>query len=41
MEIYDYVEKDKLIGETNSDLLYLVIKKDNNYLKYEDYQAGL
>lgn len=41
VKLYDYVEKDKLIGETNSDLLYLVIKKDNNYLKYEDYQAGL
>ena len=41
VKLYDYVEKDKLIGETNSDLLYLVIKKDNNFLKYEDYQAGL
>ena len=41
VKLYDYVEKDKLIGETNNDLLYLVIKKDNNYLKYEDYQAGL
>lgn len=41
VKLYDYVEKDKLIGQTNSDLLYLVIKKDNNFLKYEDYQAGL
>lgn len=41
VKLYDYIEKDKLIGETNSDLLYLVIKKDNNFLKYEDYQAGL
>lgn len=41
VKLYDYVEKDKLIGETNSDLLYLVIKKDNNFLKYEDYQTGL
>lgn len=41
VKLYDYIEKDKLIGETNSDLLYLVIKKDNNFLKYEDYQTGL
>ena len=41
VKLYDYVEKDKLIGETNSDLLYLDIKKDNNFLKYEDYQTGL
>lgn len=38
VKLYDYVEKDKLIGEVNSDKLYLVIKKDNNFIKYEDYQ---
>lgn len=38
VKLYDYVEKDKLIGEVNGDKLYLVIKKDNNFIKYEDYQ---
>ncbi len=39
VKLYDYVEKDKLIGETKDDKLYLVIKKDNEYIKYEDYQV--
>lgn len=38
VKLYDYVEKDKLIGEVNGDKLYLVIKKDNNFIKYENYQ---
>lgn len=41
VKLYDYVEKDKLIGETKDDKLYLVIKKDNEYIKYEDYQVWL
>lgn len=39
VKLYDYLEKDKLIGETLDDTLYLVIKKDNEYIKYEDYQV--
>ena len=35
------LKKDKLIGEVNGDKLYLVIKKDNNFIKYEDYQIWL
>ena len=36
--LYDYIEKDTLIGQTKDDYLYLLIKKDNSYIKYEDYQ---
>ena len=39
VKLYDYVEKNKLIGETKDDKLYLVIKKNNEFIKYEDYQA--
>ena len=36
--LYDYVEKGSVIGNTIDDKLYLVISKDKNYIKYEDYQ---
>ena len=39
VKLYDYVEKNTIIGETIDDKLYLVIKKDNDYIKYEDYQS--
>ena len=35
--LYDYLEKDTLIGETQNDYLYLVLEKDKNYLSYEEY----
>lgn len=38
VKLYDYLEKDTTIGETKDETLYLLINKDNNYLKYEDYQ---
>ena len=37
-KLYDYIEKNNVIGETIDDKLYLVIKKDNQIIKYEDYQ---
>ena len=39
INLYDYVEAGTVIGETNGDVLYLVIKKDNEFIKYEDYQS--
>ncbi len=39
VKLYDYVEKGTTLGETKDDTLYLVIKKDNEYLKYETYQS--
>lgn len=38
VKLYDYVEKNSVLGQTQDDKLYLVLKKDNDYLKYEDYK---
>lgn len=38
VKLYDYVEKNSVLGQTLDDKLYLVLKKDNDYLKYEDYK---
>ncbi len=37
LKLYDYVEKGSLIGESLSDNIYLVYKKDGKVLNYEDY----
>ena len=39
VSLYDYLESDTIIGSTIDEHLYLVIKKDNEYIKYEDYQS--
>ena len=39
VNLYDYIEAGTVIGETIDDSLYLVIKKDNEFIKYEDYQS--
>lgn len=36
INLYDYIEKDTLIGETKNDYLYLVFQKDGKYLNYEE-----
>lgn len=36
VNLYDYVEKGTLLGEVNSNNLYLVFKKDGNVLDYEN-----
>lgn len=37
LKLYDYIEKGKLLGEVNTDKLYLVFYKDGAYLNYKDY----
>lgn len=37
LSMYDYVEKGELIGEANSNYIYLVLEKDGKYLDYKDY----
>ena len=37
LNLYDYVKKDSLIGEIESNSLYLTIMKDNEYISYEEY----
>lgn len=36
VNLYDYIEKDSLIGDSINDYIYLVLQKDGNYLNYED-----
>ena len=35
--LYDYLEKDTLIGEAKDNYIYLVLQKDGQYLSYEEY----
>ena len=37
INLYDYIEKDTIIGESAEDYFYLVLQKDGKYLKYEEY----
>lgn len=37
INIYDYVEKGELLGETKSNKLYLLFQKDGEILNYQDY----
>ena len=37
INLYDYLEKDTLIGECANDYLYLVLQKGQEYLKYDEY----
>lgn len=36
INLYDYIEKDTLIGESINDYIYLVLQKDGKYIKYEE-----
>lgn len=36
IKLYDYIEKGDVLGEVNSNYLYLVMKKDGKYLTYEN-----
>lgn len=38
VKLYDYIESSVVLGETKTDELYLVIKKDNEFIKYENYK---
>lgn len=39
VSLYDYLEKETVLGEVNGEELYLVIKKDNEFIKYEEYKS--
>lgn len=38
ISLYDYVEKNSLLGSASDDYIYFVIQKDGNYLDYEEYK---
>lgn len=37
IKLYDYIEKDVLIGSTKNEYVYLTFLKDGKYLDYEKY----
>jgi stage IV sporulation protein FA len=39
VNLYDYIEKNTILGNTLDDNLYLLIKKDDKVIKYADYQG--
>ncbi len=38
VKLYDYIAANTLLGEVDGEDLYIVIKKEDKYLKYEEYQ---
>ena len=39
LKLYDYIEKNTILGEALGNEFYLVIKHDDKYVKYEDYKV--
>lgn len=37
LKLYDYIEKDTLVGESKSDQVTLKFSKEGNFLNYEEY----
>ena len=37
VNLYDYLEKDTLVGEAKENYIYLVLQKDREFLNYEEY----
>ena len=37
VKLYDYIEKNKYLGTTKDNILYLVYQKDGVFLDYEEY----
>lgn len=37
VNLYDYIERGSLIGETKDNSLYIVLEKEGKYLNYEEY----
>lgn len=41
LSLYDYVEKNSLLGSALDNHIYIVIQKDNQYLDYEEYKSQI
>jgi stage IV sporulation protein FA len=37
VNLYDYLDKDTIIGNAKDDYIYLVLEKEGKYLNYEEY----
>jgi len=40
INLYDYVKKNKILGRPVDNTFYLVLKKDNNFISYEEYNKN-
>lgn len=41
LSLYDYVEKDTLLGSAKEDQIYLVFQKEGQFLNYEEYKSQI
>jgi len=41
MSLYDYIDKNSIIGNAKSDYIYLLFNKDGQYLEYDQYMETL
>lgn len=37
VKLYDYIQKGEILGYSNNNTLYLLIKKNNKYISYDKY----
>ena len=37
LKLYDYVEKGSILGEANTNTIYIYYQKDGNFISYEEY----
>lgn len=40
LNLYDYVKKNDIMAQVNDNILYLVFMKDNDFIKYEEYNSN-
>ena len=41
LKLYDYVEKQSLVGESINDELIILVQKDNEFIEYSAYEQTL
>ena len=41
VNLYDYVEKNTLLGSAMEDHIYFVLQKEGQYLDYEEYKSQI
>lgn len=41
LSLYDYIEKDTLLGSAKEDQIYLVFQKEGQFLNYEEYKSQI
>ena len=41
IKVYDYVEAGSILGTSNSEVIYLTISKDGQFMSYEEYMESI